>query len=79
MVNLAWVVNAPDADITFQSADDILYHIHRKNLECSSAAFPAAGFESEKEEVVAMPDHSEVLDLLFTFMHPERQPKWLQR
>ncbi|KAF8328977.1 hypothetical protein F5887DRAFT_131777 [Amanita rubescens] len=66
--------NAPDADITFQSVDGIMYRIHRKNLECSSGAFPAAEFESKKDEVVPMPEHSEVLDLLFTFMYPERQP-----
>jgi hypothetical protein len=72
--NLVGVVNAPDADITFQSVDGIMYRIHRKNLECSSAAFPAAEFESKKDEVVPMPEHSEVLDLLFTFMYPERQP-----
>ncbi|KAK2459285.1 hypothetical protein APHAL10511_008706 [Amanita phalloides] len=66
--------NWPDADITFQSIDSVQYRIHRKNLECAAAGFPAAEFECKNDEIVPMPEHSEVLDLLFSFMYPERQP-----
>ncbi|KIL60517.1 hypothetical protein M378DRAFT_168003 [Amanita muscaria Koide BX008] len=66
--------NASDAEVTFQSCDGLCYRIHRKNLECTAAAFPAAEFVSKKEDVVPMLEHSEVLDLLFVFMYPERQP-----
>ncbi|KIL60526.1 hypothetical protein M378DRAFT_130560 [Amanita muscaria Koide BX008] len=66
--------NAPDAEVTFQSCDGLCYRIHRKNLECAAAAFPAAEFASKKEDIVPMLEHSEVLDLLFVFMYPERQP-----
>ena len=68
------LVNSTDADITFQSSDAIHYRIHRKNLECSAAAFPAADIVSSKDDIVPMLEHSEVLDLLFQFMYPERQP-----
>jgi hypothetical protein len=66
--------NSADADITFQSSDAIHYRVHRKNLECSAAAFPAADIVSSKDDIVPMLEHSEVLDLLFQFMYTERQP-----
>ncbi|KAF8635115.1 hypothetical protein AX15_000552 [Amanita polypyramis BW_CC] len=66
--------NAADADITFQSVDGVQFRLHRKNLGCAAAAFPGAEFESNNDEIVPVPERSEVLDLLFRFMYPERQP-----
>ncbi|KAF8624598.1 hypothetical protein AX17_007091 [Amanita inopinata Kibby_2008] len=66
--------NAEDADIIFQSIDDIKYHIHRKNLECAAGAFPGSEFEGKKDDVVHITEDSDTLDLLFLFMYPERQP-----
>jgi len=66
--------NAGDADITFKSADGVLYFIHRKNLDCSAAGFPPAEFKSSKDDVVPMTEWSHILDLLFTFMYPMPTP-----
>jgi len=66
--------NAGDADITFKSADGILYLIHRKNLDCGAAGFPPAEFKSSKDDIVPMTELSHVLDLLFTFMYPMPTP-----
>ncbi|KIL60520.1 hypothetical protein M378DRAFT_168008 [Amanita muscaria Koide BX008] len=66
--------NASDAEVTFQSCDGLCYRIHRKNLESAAAAFSAAEFVIRKEDIVPMLEHSEVLDILFVFMYPERQP-----
>ena len=60
--------------MTFQSADGVLVRIHRNNLQCTSGAFPADEFESNKDDIIPMSEVSQVLDLLFMFMYPNRQP-----
>ncbi|KAJ7434053.1 hypothetical protein B0H11DRAFT_741282 [Mycena galericulata] len=66
-----------DADLTIQSSDAVLFKVHRKNLEVHSVVF--AGAESatlpeNDDEIVRLPETSEVLDLLFQFMYPQPQP-----
>ncbi|KAF8728412.1 hypothetical protein AX14_006687 [Amanita brunnescens Koide BX004] len=65
---------AEDADVIFQSSDGVQYHIHRKNLQCCAAAFPPAEFESDKDDIIHLPETSRPLDLLFGFMYPEPTP-----
>ncbi|EAU85241.2 hypothetical protein CC1G_06257 [Coprinopsis cinerea okayama7 len=72
--------NAPDADIIFQSSDGVRFHIHAKNLDVSSGAFPPvppkgeAGSGLSVDEVVPLPESSKVLEVLFAFMYPRRHP-----
>ena len=66
-------VCAPDADITFQSSDRVLFHAHRKNLETNSAAFPPAEM-LVCDEFVPLSEDSTTLELLFSFMYPRRHP-----
>lgn len=68
------LVRAEDADVIFQSVDGVQYHIHRKNLQCCAAAFPPDEFESDKHEIMHLPEISRCLDLLFAFMYPEPTP-----
>ena len=49
-------------------------HIHRKNLQCCAAALPLDEFESDKHEIIHLPETSRCLDLLFAFMYPEPTP-----
>ena len=74
VLTVVFIVNAKDADITFKSADGVLYHIHRKNLDCGAAGFPPAEFRSSKDDIVPMTESSHILDLLFTFMYPTPTP-----
>ncbi|KAG6844537.1 hypothetical protein H0H87_006127 [Tephrocybe sp. NHM501043] len=56
---------ALDADIIFKSSDNILFHVHRKNLENNAASFPP----STKGEIVPLPDDASTLDTLFQYMY----------
>jgi hypothetical protein len=78
-------VNAPDADVAFVSSDQpipVHFHIHSKNLEVSTGAFPPArkAFSPSSssalvaEEAVPLSEPAEVLEVLFTFMYPNRHP-----
>lgn len=64
---------AEDSDVTFQSVDGVLFHIHRKNLETNAAGFPPPGFDT-LEEVIQLAEQSETLELLFQFIYPKRHP-----
>ncbi|KAF8982135.1 hypothetical protein BDQ17DRAFT_1337020 [Cyathus striatus] len=66
--------NAVDADVVFQSSDNVLFSIHRKNLETHTGAFPPAEFKADEQEVVTLQESSETLDLLFQFIYPQRHP-----
>jgi len=64
---------AGDADVIFVSSDNVLFHIHRKNLEANAAAFPQAEFDTHGEDVPLTED-SATLELLFQFIYPQRHP-----
>ncbi|KAG6831548.1 hypothetical protein H0H92_009467 [Tricholoma furcatifolium] len=64
---------APDADVVFQSSDNVLFHIHRKNLEAHAAAFPPSEFDT-KGEVVSLTEDASTLSTLFQFIYPRRHP-----
>jgi BTB/POZ domain len=72
------VVCATDADIVLRSSDNVLFKVHRKNLELHSDIFADGGIVSGPEttstEVVQLSETSTVLDLLLQFMYRQPQP-----
>ncbi|KAJ7028538.1 hypothetical protein C8F04DRAFT_1265865 [Mycena alexandri] len=66
--------NFTDADVTFKSADGVLFHVHRKNLEVCTEGFPPAEISVTAGEISDLLETAETLELLFQFMYPERHP-----
>jgi len=66
-------VNASDADVVFQSSDGIQFHLHRKNLEANTGAFPGPEFQIQGE-VTNLAEPASVLQILFKFLYPRRHP-----
>ncbi|KAG6916796.1 hypothetical protein DXG01_005319 [Tephrocybe rancida] len=64
---------ASDADVIFQSSDNVRFHIHRKNLETHTGAFPPAEIETHGE-IVTLTEDVSTLDNLFQYVYPQRQP-----
>ncbi|TFK38530.1 hypothetical protein BDQ12DRAFT_705474 [Crucibulum laeve] len=67
--------HAPNADVIIRSSDNMHFHIHRKYLEANTGAFPPSEFETGKDEVVALTESSVTLELLFSFIYPQRYPE----
>ncbi|KAJ7719024.1 hypothetical protein DFH07DRAFT_316503 [Mycena maculata] len=68
---------AADANITISSSDGMLFKVHRKNLEVHSDIFADAGNMTSVDpgdDVVTLSETSEVLDLLFQYMHRQLPP-----
>lgn len=65
-----------DFDIIFKSSDNVHFKVHRINLQVASQGFSAPDntLESSLEEVVDLQENSDVLNLLFQYMYPQRQP-----
>jgi hypothetical protein len=70
---IIWSVRAGDADVIFKSSDDVLFHIHVKNLEVTTGSFPPFDFAT-LEKIVPLSEPSDVLDVMFQFMYPMPQP-----
>ncbi|KDR76653.1 hypothetical protein GALMADRAFT_96381 [Galerina marginata CBS 339.88] len=66
--------NDVDADVTFCSADGNLFHLQRKYLEANTGAFPGSEFDT-RGEVTHLTETSIVLNLLFQFVYPRREPE----
>ena len=66
-------VNAADSDITFESSDNALFHVNRKNIEAHAAGFPPAEIDT-CGETIRLTEDSTTLELLFAFMYPRRHP-----
>lgn len=62
-----------DSDVTVRSADDVHFHLHRKNLEINTGAFPPSELET-RGEVVRLSENAQVLELLFQFIYPMHHP-----
>jgi len=62
----------PHADITFRSSDDVLFKIHSKYLEATSARLFtfAERKTSEFDDQAPLDETSEILEILFQFVHP---------
>ncbi|KAG6917479.1 hypothetical protein DXG01_002342 [Tephrocybe rancida] len=68
------LVNAPDAEITFQSSDNILFRIHKLNLTACSEGFSPPE-NSTFDEIVPLSESSATLELLFQFIYPRPLPE----
>ncbi|KAF9458524.1 hypothetical protein BDZ94DRAFT_1313212 [Collybia nuda] len=66
--------NSSDADVVFRSADNVLFNIHRKNLEVATGAFPPSNFSTQGESV-ALSESSTTLELMFQYIYPMPQPE----
>lgn len=66
-------VNAIDSDVIFRSCDDVLFKIHRRNLEFATGGFPPSDFET-LNEIVQLTEQSSTLEILFQYVYPLRQP-----
>ncbi|KAF7352234.1 BTB domain-containing protein [Mycena venus] len=70
---------AADADLKVLSSDNVLFKVHRKNLEFHSDIFADAASvtipqKDHNEDIIQFSDNSDVLDLLFQHMYRQRQP-----
>lgn len=62
--------------MAFESSDGVLFKIHRKNLDTHSEGFSSPeGISISPDAVVVLSETAEVLELLFQYMYPQRQPK----
>jgi len=70
--------NAADSDIILQSSDEIMFKVHRKNLEVHSEGFAGANSispaSSSNDERVFLTEASAVLDLLLQHMYRQFDP-----
>jgi hypothetical protein len=65
----------PNADLTLQSSDGVLFKVFSKDLEAYSGAFPSAEIiKTSQNETVLLPETSAVLELLLQYMRRQRQP-----
>lgn len=60
----------------FQSSDEVLFKVHRKNLETHSEGFrpPEGTSASSSEEPIPLVETSQVLEFLFQYMYLQRHP-----
>ncbi|KAH0581489.1 hypothetical protein H2248_011205 [Termitomyces sp. 'cryptogamus'] len=65
--------HASDADIVVRWSDNILFHVHRKNLETHAAGFPSSEFDA-KGEIVPLTEDASTLENLLRYMYPQRIP-----
>lgn len=60
----------------FKSCDEVLFKVHRKNLETHSEGFrpPEGTSASSYDESIPLVETSHVLELLFQYMYLQRPP-----
>ena len=62
-----------DAEITYKSADGVLFRIHKLNIEaCTEGLSPPEC--STFEEIVELTEDAAILELLFQFIYPLSGP-----
>ena len=61
-------VDAPDADISILSSDEVLFRIHSANLNVNSTAFPA-DIAPNPNDPATFSEPSSILELLFAFLY----------
>ncbi|KAJ4470323.1 hypothetical protein C8J55DRAFT_522532 [Lentinula edodes] len=74
MVMIHDLFNAPDADVVVRSSDNVEFRLHKKNLECTTGAFPPAGTPVHTDEIVCLTESAAILEILFQFIYPRRIP-----
>ncbi|KAG6887765.1 hypothetical protein C0992_010835 [Termitomyces sp. T32_za158] len=65
--------NASDADVVFKSSDNVLFYIHRKNLEVHAAGFPPPEI-STNNKIVSLSEDASTFENLFPYIYPMRCP-----
>ena len=75
--DLRLVVCDPDADITLQSSDNVLFKFYKKQLAAHSGAFAGAEAFTATDEPVMFTEPSEIVDLLLQLMSLQEQPDLL--
>jgi hypothetical protein len=60
--------------VTFESCDRVLFKVHRNNLKTHSEGFAPPDGTLSPNEVVSLSESAEVLELLFQYMYPQRNP-----
>ena len=68
--DLRVVVCDPNADITLQSSDNVLFRFHKNQLEAHSGAFAA----SAMDDPFVLTEPSEVVDILLQLMSLQDPP-----
>jgi hypothetical protein len=63
-----------DSDLTIQSNDGILFHIHKINLKMGAGGFAPPEFDTQDSTPVRLSENAETLELLFQFCYPKRLP-----
>lgn len=75
-IKLCTVTGTVDSDITIRSSDGVLLYLHRKNLEAISRALKTSEFLADSDNgVITLPEHSDLLRTVFSFIYPHRHPK----
>jgi hypothetical protein len=72
--DLRLVVCDPDADITLQSSDNVLFKFYKKQLAAHSGAFAGAEAFTATDEPVMFTEPSEIVDLLLQLMSLREPP-----
>lgn len=68
-------VNAQDGDVVVQSSDNILFRLHRKNIEAYAGAFPLQATSTIKDlPTIMVPEPASVLQMVFEYLRPQRYP-----
>ncbi|KAJ3892211.1 hypothetical protein C8J55DRAFT_435362, partial [Lentinula edodes] len=62
-----------DADLIVRSADNVIFHLHKKNLECAADGFPPSNTPTNGE-IVSLAESGAVLEILFGFIYPRPLP-----
>ncbi|KIM42577.1 hypothetical protein M413DRAFT_10123 [Hebeloma cylindrosporum] len=70
---LSPLFNDATADITFKSSDNILFKIHSKHLQTASAVLSLGSVSMDLAETVPLSEKSDVLEVLFQFIHPPQE------
>ncbi|KAF5371646.1 hypothetical protein D9758_003579 [Tetrapyrgos nigripes] len=63
-------------DIIFRSGDNVLFYLHKRNLEHSTGGFPSADSVKSTRtlEIVPLTETAATLEILFQFVYPQRHP-----
>ncbi|KAJ3746021.1 hypothetical protein DFH05DRAFT_1393805 [Lentinula detonsa] len=73
-IHILFAVNASDADVVIHSSDNVEFRLHKKNLECTTGAFPSADTPVDPDEIVRLTESAATLEILFQFIYPRRFP-----
>lgn len=84
MLSFVFVVDLPGSDVTIRSSDNVLFRVHKINLEMHSEAFAGAAalppvaaddmLADADAPTVSLPETGAVLELLLQYMYLRPQP-----